>query len=80
MQSVVVADDGSVTVKQDHCSTYVLTSSELVSETETPENSTPVNEIPATGDSTNYVIFIILAVISLGAVILVSRKRMLDRA
>lgn len=80
VQSVVVADDGSVTVKQDHCSTYVLTSAELVSETETPENSTPVNETPATGDSTNYVIFIILAVISLGTVVLVSRKRMLDRA
>ena len=69
VQSVVVADDGSVTVKQDHCSTYVLTSAEL-----------NVNKAPAAGDTTNYVIFIILAVISLGTVILVSRKRMLDRA
>ena len=67
MQSVVVADDGSVTVKQDHCSTYVLTSAEL-------------NKAPAAGDSTNYGMFIILAVISLGTVVLVSRKRMLDRA
>lgn len=80
VQSVVVADDGSVTVKQDHCSTYVLTSAELVSETETPGNSTPANETPAAGDSTNYGMFIILAVISLGTVVLVSRKRMSERA
>lgn len=69
VQSVVVADDGSVTVKQDHCSTYVLTSAEL-----------NANKAPAAGDSTNYGMFIILAVISLGTVVLVSRKRMLDRA
>lgn len=67
VQSVVVADDGSVTVKQDHCSTYVLTSAEL-------------NKAPAAGDSTNYGMFIILAVISLGTVVLVSRKRMSERA
>lgn len=69
VQSVVVADDGSVTVKQDHCSTYVLTSAEL-----------NVNKVPAAGDSTNYGMFIILAVISLGTVVLVSRKRMSERA
>lgn len=69
VQSVVVADDGSVTVKQDHCSTYVLTSAEL-----------NVNKAPAAGDSTNYGMFIILAVISLGTVVLVSRKRMSERA
>lgn len=69
VQSVVVADDGSVTVKQDHCSTYVLTSAEL-----------NANKAPAAGDSTNYGMFIILAVISLGTVVLVSRKRMLERA
>lgn len=80
VQNVVVADDGSVTVKQDHCSTYVLTSSELSAVSDTNTDDKPSNEAPATGDSTNYVIFIILAVISLGAVILVSRKRMLDRA
>lgn len=67
VQSVVVADDGSVTVKQDHCSTYVLTSAEL-------------NKAPAAGDSTNYGMFIILAVISLGTVVLVSRKRMSEIA
>lgn len=69
VQSVVVADDGSVTVKQDHCSTYVLTSAEL-----------NANKAPAAGDSTNYGMFIILAVISLGTVVLVSRKRMSERA
>ncbi|MGN0318621.1 MAG: hypothetical protein ACI4E1_11895 [Lachnospira sp.] len=73
VQSVVVAQDGSVTVKQDHCSTYVLTNAELVTET-------PSDDTPATGDSTNYALYIMLAVVSLGAVALVSRKRVSERA
>lgn len=83
VQSVVVAADGSVTVQQDHCSTYVLTSKELAAETETPSAGTddkPSNQAPATGDATNYAIFIILAVMSLGTTIVVSRKKVSDRA
>ena len=79
VQSVVVAEDGSVTVQQDHCSSYVLTNAELV--TETPADDTPIDETPATGDSTNLALyFIMLALASLGVIVLVSRKRMSERA
>ncbi len=82
IQNVVVADNGSVTVKQDHCSTYVLTGSKLISEpeTNTDTNDNPANEAPATGDSTNYILFIILLVASLGAMISAGSKIAADRA
>ena len=43
-------------------------------------NLRPADETPATGDSTNYALYIMFAVSSLGAVVLVRRKRMSERA
>lgn len=89
IQNVVVDTDGFVTVEQDHCSTYVLTSSELLSkpdtdtgkDTNTDKNNgdKPANEAPATGDTTNYILYIILLVASLGAMLLAGSK-IADRA
>lgn len=73
VQSVVVAADGSVTVKQDHCSTYILTSAELTSKSELP-----TDDVPKMGDGMNYVLLTVLASLFLGIVVLM--RKMFRRA
>ena len=49
IQSAVVDSDGYITVTQDHCSEYVLTTEELKNDGEAPNNTT---EAPSTPDDT----------------------------
>lgn len=90
VQKVVVDIDGSVTVAQDHCSTYVLASEEIpaASDTDTETNTpadgdqgtdTPETESPETGDSTNPAIFIILIAASIVTMMFAGRKKAADR-
>lgn len=73
VQSVVVAADGSVTVKQDHCSNYILTNAELTSKPEIP-----TDDVPKMGDGMNYVLLTVLASLFLGMVVLM--RKMFGRA
>ena len=90
IQSVVVDNDGYITVTQDHCSEYVLTTEELKNEGEAPDNTT---EAPSTSDDTTAapanpdkednpdtgvgsVAFVTgVAVIAAGAVMILGKKR-----
>lgn len=68
VQSVVVADDGTVTVEQEHCSSYILTNAKLTENT---------GNIPNKGDGSYYAG--IVFVIALGGVIvLMSSKKKLE--
>ncbi len=80
VQSAVVDSDGYITVTQDHCSEYVLTTEELKNDEETPNNTTttPTNpdkeENPNTGVGSVAVVTGI-AVVAAGAVMILGRKR-----
>ena len=90
IQSVVVDDDGYITVTQDHCSEYVLTTEELNNEGEAPNDTTeapsapndttaaPANpdkeDNPNTGVGSVAVVTGI-AVVAAGSVIILGKKR-----
>lgn len=83
VQSVVVDAEGYVTVKQDHCSDYVLTVDKLeisndttASEDVQTSSGTTKSETPKTGDDSNNVIcIIIMFVCSIGVVTMVLQKK-----
>ena len=87
IQSAVVDNDGYITVTQDHCSEYVLTTEELKDEEETPDNTTTTVtttpdenaapdkvENPDTGVGSVAVVAA-MAVVAGGAVMILSKKR-----
>ena len=89
VQSIVVDDLGYVTVRQDHCSSYLLTSEEpkiqdSTNNTETSgtteDKTSPVTgdntsnkEIPATGDNSMMLLYLLAGVSAMGMIV-VSKK------
>ena len=87
IQSAVVDNDGYITVTQDHCSEYVLTTEELKDEEETPDNTTTTvtttpdeNAAPDKVENPNtgvgsVAVVAAMAVVAGGAVMILSKKR-----
>lgn len=72
VQAVVVDADGYMTVKQDHCSSYVVTKTEP----KLPSNSANTTATsPKTGDMTPIAIYVVLAVAAMGVIVFVKRRK-----
>ena len=87
IQSVKVDNEGYITVKQDHCSTYVITTADInkdASSDVNEESSSDVQEEPGkTPDSNNVIIYVIIAVaiaaIAGAAVFMVYKKKKTEK-
>ena len=91
VQAVVVDADGYMTVKQDHCSSYVVTKTEPKlpsnNDTKTDDGNTTVSTdknassanttatSPKTGDMTPIAIYIVMAVAAMGVIVFVKRRK-----
>ncbi len=89
VQAVVVDADGYMTVKQDHCSSYVVTNAEpkLAGQDKTVEdNNIEDNNVednsaednitsPQTGDAAPVAMYVVLAVAAMGAIVYIKRRR-----
>ena len=90
VQAVVVDADGYMTVKQDHCSSYVVTKTEpkLPSNDDTKtgdgnasasvKNASSTNTSatsPKTGDMTPIAIYVVMAVAAIGVIVFVKRRK-----
>ncbi len=91
VQSIVVDELGYVTVKQDHCSSYLLTSEEpkiqdSTNNTETSgtteDKTSPVTgdntsnkETPATGDNSMMLLYLLAGVSSIGVIVVLGKRR-----
>lgn len=82
IQSVVVDKDGYITVQQDHCSDYVVTTERIdvsyETETEVKEETTTDNVntvVPDTSDSSNNAILLLLTGVAVLSVLIVGAKR-----
>ena len=91
VQSIVVDELGYVTVKQDHCSSYLLTSEEpkirdSTNNTDTSgateDKTSPVTgdntsnkETPATGDNSMMLLYLLAGVLSIGTIVVFSKRR-----
>ena len=73
VQTVVVDADGYMTVKQDHCSSYVVTKTEPKLSGNDDANTTATT--PQTGDMTPITIYVVMAVAAMGAIIFVKRRK-----
>ncbi|MBQ6815037.1 MAG: hypothetical protein IJP13_05820 [Lachnospiraceae bacterium] len=85
VQSVKVDSEGYITVKQDHCSTYVVTTTDVSKETSTsaPEGSTEAPNTPNTpnaGDSINITLWVVLLVVSVAMLVTTVGVKMRKRA
>ncbi len=85
VSSVVVDDEGYVTVKQSHCSSYILTSVSPEKEASTPDITTPAesdgntsnsgqNTSPQTGDTVNIIPFVLLGILALGVMAVMGKR------
>ena len=89
VQAVVVDSDGYMTVKQDHCSNYVVTKTEpKLANTDQPKTdngSTPTKQESTasadaavtstkTGDTTPIAIYVIIAVAAMGIIVFAKRR------
>lgn len=91
VQSIVVDASGYVTVKQDHCSSYLLTSEEpkiqdSTNNTDTSgtteDKTSPVTgdnssnkETPATGDNSMMLLYLLAGVSSIGVIVVLGKRR-----
>ena len=91
VQAVVVDADGYMTVKQDHCSSYVVTKTEPKlpdnKDTKTDDGNTTVSTdknasstnasvtSPKTGDMTPIAIYVVMAVAAIGVIVFVKRRK-----
>ncbi len=91
VQAVVVDADGYMTVKQDHCSSYVVTKTEPKlpgnKDTKTDDGNTTVSTdknasstnasvtSPKTGDMTPIAIYVVMAVAAVGVIVFVKRRK-----
>ena len=91
VQAVVVDADGYMTVKQDHCSSYVVTKTEPKlpsnNDTKTDDGNTTVSTdknasstnasvtSPKTGDMTPIAIYVVMAVAAMGVIVFVKRRK-----
>ncbi|MFQ9203227.1 MAG: LPXTG cell wall anchor domain-containing protein [Lachnospira eligens] len=73
VQIAVVDDDGYMTVKQDHCSSYVVTKTEPKLSDNDDANTTAAT--PQTGDMTPITIYVVMALVAMGAIIFVKRRK-----
>lgn len=73
VQAVVVDADGYMTVKQDHCSSYVVTKTEPKLSGNDDANTTAT--APQTGDMTPIAIYVVMAVAAMGVIIFVKRRK-----
>ena len=81
IQSIVVDKDGYITVQQDHCSDYVVTTERIdvsdETETDDKEETTTDNEdtvVPNTGDgSSNVILVLVMCMAVLGVLIVGAR-------
>lgn len=74
VQTVIVDEDGYVTVKQDHCSNYLLTSEEL----KVLDESASGDKVPNTGDSSMLFIYILMSAASLGIIVSIINAKALE--
>ncbi len=90
VQSIVVDDLGYVTVRQDHCSSYLLTSEEpkiqdSINNTETSgateDKTSPVTgdntsnkETPATGDNSMMLLYLLAGVSAMGMIVVLGKR------
>lgn len=91
VQTAVVDADGYMTVKQDHCSSYVVTKTEPKlpsnNDTKTDDGNTTVSTdknassanttatSPKTGDMTPIAIYVVIAVAAMGVIVFVKRRK-----
>ena len=91
VQAVVVDADGYMTVKQDHCSSYVVTKTEPKlpsnNDTKTDDGNTTVSTdknasstnasvtSPKTGDMTPIAIYVVMAAATVGIIVFVKRRK-----
>lgn len=91
VQTAVVDADGYMTVKQDHCSSYVVTKTEPKlpsnNDTKTDDGNTTVSTdknasstnasvtSPKTGDMTPIAIYVVMAVAAVGVIVFVKRRK-----
>lgn len=91
VQTAVVDADGYMTVKQDHCSSYVVTKTEPKlpsnNDTKTDDGNTSVSTdknassanttatSPKTGDMTPIAIYVVMAVAAVGVIVFVKRRK-----
>ena len=79
VQSVKVDDEGYITVKQDHCSTYVVTTTDVSKDNSADVPAGP-NETPDTGDTNNVMIYIALFVVTGAMLVVLAGSKMRKRA
>lgn len=91
VQTAVVDADGYMTVKQDHCSSYVVTKTEPKlpsnNDTKTDDGNTTVSTdknasstnasatAPKTGDMTPIAIYVVMAVAAMGVIVFVKKRK-----
>lgn len=91
VQTAVVDADGYMTVKQDHCSSYVVTKTEPKlpsnNDTKTDDGNTTVSTdknassanttatSPKTGDMTPIAIYVVMAVAAMGVIVFVKKRK-----
>lgn len=91
VQTAVVDADGYMTVKQDHCSSYVVTKTEPKlpsnNDTKTDDGNTTVSTdknassanttatSPKTGDMTPIAIYVVMAVSAMGVIVFVKKRK-----
>ena len=79
VQSVKVDDEGYITVKQDHCSTYVVTTTDVSKDNSADVPAGP-NETPDTGDTNNVMIYVALFVVAGAMLVGLAGSKMRKRA
>ena len=79
VQSAKVDDEGYITVKQDHCSTYVVTTTDVSKDNSADVPAGP-NETPDTGDTNNVIIYIALFVVAGAMLVVLAGSKMRKRA
>ena len=78
VQAVVVDANGYMTVKQDHCSSYVVTNAELkIAGSDDIDNgsASSTDTTPKTGDMTPVAIYVIIAAMAMGVLVCVEKHR-----
>lgn len=78
VQAVVVDANGYMTVKQDHCSSYVVTNAEpKIAGSDDIDNgsASSTDTTPKTGDMTPVAIYVIIAAMAMGVLVCVEKHR-----
>lgn len=79
VQSVKVDNEGYITVKQDHCSTYVVTTSDVSKDNSSDVPAGP-SETPNAGDSNNVIMYVVLCLVAAALLATAVGSKMRKRA